>query len=213
MKSNEQLVRDLARDLEPVKLLPRLRALWAAALGLWALGIVGSMWLGGTAWPSHHAWEMPSYGGIFVALGAVGIGGLLGLASAVPGRERLARFGTAVCLLGSLIALGIGASVGWGHPRHLSAATDGACLARSVLLSLLPVGVLLGFLARGVAPNLGLSSWLGVSAALGLGALAALAMCPWAEGLHLFAAHSAGPLLAALLLAAPAALWLRQRSA
>ena len=131
LRDTEGLVRELARDLEPVRRIPRLRVV-AVFLALAALGLAGvAVALLGLRPDVRAGTAHAPYLGIVAGLGLFSVAGLAAaLGASVPGREALARSGLvalaaalAVWMAAFAVQLGAGAQLG---------PLDGSWLATSV---------------------------------------------------------------------------------
>lgn len=215
--ASERLVRELARDLRPVRRVARLRVagLGAAAAGLLAaalaLGLSGLRQdLGGLLASA------PGFAALFggLALAAVG-GALAALGASVPGRDGVERLGLA--LLAAAAALGMVAGpLLWVLPAGAASppwTRDGVCLLGALLVGLAPAAALVGFVSGAAPQRPPLVMGLVVAGAVATGALVVHATCPFAGLRHLVLGHALAPLLAALVLAAPLAWLLRRRLA
>jgi hypothetical protein len=147
----EDLIRELARDLDPVEPLPRIRtvttgvaALWfaAAGIGLTVLGLRPDL--------VEATLQVRGVAVVFAGLGLAGVGGVIAaLAMGVPGREVLARSALAVAILGMVVAAAIGTLLFATSPAagaRVPFTGDLACLTVALLVAhaLAPaVGVLL----------------------------------------------------------------------
>lgn len=202
------LVRELASDLAPVKPLPRLRFVAAAVLLAWLAIAVVSVALKGLAPTFFTTLPRPlGAGGIFLALLAGGLGGALGaLALAIPGRERLARAGLALCAAGGALALAVAvALVARGLPAawRLPVAGDLACVLLALMVGIVPALSLAWFAGR-AAPFRPLAIALAAAAsAAALGGSVAQACCAVEEPMHLLVGHALAPALGAFVLALP----------
>ena len=203
MPSTDRVLEDLVRGLEPVRPIPRLRTVAAAALLLGAAASLLFLWEAGLRSDLASAALRPSLVGVALGLAIVAVGGVANaLGAAVPGREGVARFG-----LGSLLAgLGLAAgSAGGGLIFAGVAAWEGmglSCLVSAVLIGLLPSVPLMAFLARALPrrPAGALSAAAG--GAVALGALAVHTHCPASGGTHILIGHALAPLLGGLFLGA-----------
>lgn len=205
---SEELIQELARDLEPVKPIPRLRFAIAALLVLWAaVGALALFALG----PRPHllgaltAWR--GVGWVFVGLGLAGVGGLAAaLALAVPGREAAARAGLALALLGLGLAGGLGGfflSHGGSLGPRAPVAVDFHCLAAACLIGLAPALGIVAFAARAAPFRPRLLAAVAAAGAAALGALVAEAACPYTDLTHVLVAHVLAPAVGAVLLTLP----------
>lgn len=151
--STARLVDGLARDLRPVRRLPRLRSVACALVGLW--GAVAGLVLWGTGARGDLPGLLlvdPLYAAVLAGLLTAAIGGsLAALASGVPGRQRAVRVGGAVALGGLAVALG--ACVAGLVAEHAApgwpTATDRTCFRHATLFGLAPAVALLAFALRG----------------------------------------------------------------
>jgi len=201
----DDLIRDLARGLLPVRRVPRLRrvlgtAMLAAAAGgalfLSARGVRSDLvtQLAGDAWFRALAMAL--------LLGAIGAP-LAATAASVPGRRGVGAFGLACVGIGAIVA-GVTALeiAAHGMPRP-PAPGDVTCLLRALVLAVAPGLVLLFFAAR-AAPRSALAvGALAAAAAAAFGALAVHVSCPSPDPAHWGWGHGAAPVLA-VLAAAPA---------
>ena len=107
----EDLIRELARDLEPVEPIPRLRTVMAGAIALWfAATAVGLAALGLRPDLVETTFGVHGVLGVLIGLGLAGFGSVAAVcAMGVPGRELLARSALCVSMLGMVIAVGVGA--------------------------------------------------------------------------------------------------------
>lgn len=214
---SEDLIRELARDLEPVEPIPRLRFAVAALLVLWAaVGALALALLG----PRPHlfaaltAWQ--GAGWVFLGLAMAGVGGLLAaLALAVPGRQAAARAGLGLAVLGLAVAGGLGgfllAHAASPGPRAPLAA-DVHCLAAACLIGLLPALGIVAFAGRAAPFRPRMLAALAAAGAVALGAFVAEAACPYTDPRHVLVAHVLAPAVGAALLTLPLARILRRFS-
>lgn len=204
---SEGLIRELARDLRPVRPLPPVRRVVAGLLGVWlAVAAVGIALLG---WKADLGALLAQRAVLSVSLGLVvaGLGGLVAAAAlGVPGRERLAR-GALLCGgAGLAVAAGVGTLLFLRSPAVEPGApleSDLHCLLVACAVGLLPALGVVAFAGR-AAPHRPLV--LAVAAAAGavaLGTVAAQASCPYADLRHLLMGHALAPALGALLLVLP----------
>lgn len=212
-----RLVRTLIDDLRPVRPMPPLRRALALTLGVGAAaGAIGLWLLGANPELLAVASRYPSFGVIFAGLLVVAVGGVTAaLAGAVPGRELEARVAFAVTAVGALTAVGVGGVMALLGPASAltpaPAFAAGLCASMAALLSLPAGAVACGFVLRG-APGRPLACLAAAAAGVvALGAFANHMACRQHDALHLLVGHALAPLFGALLLAAPAWLWLRSR--
>jgi hypothetical protein len=208
-RSTEELVARLTDALEPVRPVPPLYRQVLAVAGIWAVSAaVVAGWLG------LHPLAVLGRGGISTAVAVVlawvGVAGLaLGLASRIPGRERLALAAAGAVALGDLVVLAIGLGLrASADPGALGPRLN--CIARSLLLAI-PSALLALVLALRGAP------WrprvAGVGLALGatsLGALLVHLSCPSPSAWHWLVAHALVPLSAGVAVGLPVA-WVLDR--
>jgi hypothetical protein len=205
----EERIRELAARLEPVRPIPPLVALVAAALGLCLAAVAAEWAFGGLGLRVRRddAWTDPAYlaalaGIALVAFGAFGAA----LASAVPGREAAARLGDRVALAG--LGLGLAGAL-WAVAREgpqISAQQLHAslhCGLRAFGLGLGATLVGLAFLARAVPRRAALSVALALAGGSALGALVVHLTCPSSSAIHQLLGHTLAPVAAGALLALP----------
>jgi hypothetical protein len=151
------------------------------------------------------------FGAVLAGLSLVGLGGVCAaLASAVPGREGVARAGSGTLLFGLLVALGLGGHLLRGDPAAAATpatvASDVACLTFALIVSLLPAAGALAYVVRAAPPRP-----LATLAIVGLGCVALGAFttqlgCGDLALRHLLVSHALAPGLGAAVLLVP--LWL-----
>lgn len=192
----DELISRLARDLEPVRVLPRLRWVVAGLFALAAVAVVAAvLWLGPRS--DLLAWA-GSLSGFSVLTGTLGLAlgtTLIGLGLSVPGRDELQRagiwltgFAGITFLLGLLSAASAGPTMAW---QGL-----GPCAVRAVSIGLLPALAAVVFTSRAYPQRSGLAFGL---AAAGMAAAAAVGVhivCPASAGAHIAAGHLLLPCLA-----------------
>ena len=210
-RSTEPLLRELARDLQPVQPLPRLRSVAAGTLLIWLLALFVDWMFGGPSprFADGELWREPAFVAVLAGLLCTAVGATLAaLAGAVPGREGDARIGIAVGIGGLALATASGvwavAGQGAGSGSH-PLATSVACVSRATALGIVPALVACAFLARALVrtPRAGAAA-----ATVGCAALGAVAVhmsCPSEGALHMLLGHSLAPFFAALVFAFPLA--------
>jgi len=213
MNSSERLIEGLVDDLTPVRPIPRLRSAFAVILALWAalLGVV--LFSSSKGLASGALLHDQVYLASFMGLGLAAVGGALSaLAAGVPGRERLEIVGLGTACLG-LMAAAIACLYGLQQPpleTSAPAGLDAICFRHGVILSLLPAGVILGFLVRGWTAR----PFRAVAVALaGSGALGAVIVhlgCGFVGPRHLLVGHLSVPIVLALLGLYPLAVIVRR---
>jgi hypothetical protein len=204
----EELIRELARDLDPVRPIPRIRTVMAGVIGLWlAVAAIGLTVLGLRPDLAEATIGARGVAAVFAGLGLAGLGGVVAaLAMGVPGREVLARAALAVAILGMVAAAAVGTVLVAITPVDhalVPFTADLGCLSVAMLVGLLPAVGVVWFAGR-AAPFrpvvLVLAAAAGTAA---LGAIAAQASCPHSDMRHLMVAHALAPAVGALLLTLP----------
>lgn len=216
LRSTDAVIEDLRRDLRPVRPIPRLRlviAIAAALAGAAAIGLYS--WVGPRTDLARLLVATPSFTGIAVGLVLVAAGAALSVAgSSVPGRERVAKWGRALALVGGTLALAIAplwmVLAGHGHAR-MPAASDIGCLIESVLAGFLPALWLFVFTRWAAPQRRALAGAVAIAAGAAAGALTIHAICPAPDAWHGFLGHALAPLLAAALALPTLALARRKR--
>jgi hypothetical protein len=209
-RSSEELVAELAGSLEPVRPVAPLRGQLAAIAGVWAATGAALLAFAG-ARPVAVAARGAASVAILVALALLGgAGATIGVASRIPGRERVVRAASAVLLAGAGLLLAVLAQLAGGPlgPELLARALP--CIDRSLLLALPPAAAVGLLAARGAPWHVQMSA-LGV--ALGASALGGLLVhltCPSPDPWHWLLAHAVVPALGGLALGAAAG-WLLTR--
>ncbi len=215
MRESEELVRELARDLEPVQPLPPLRFVVAGLLGLWGLvAAVGVVVLGSRP-DLAEAWL--GRGGVAFVFGGLGLAGVAGLVAAVglgvPGREGLVRLGVLAAGIGMALAAAAGSVLLFESPMPWTGSgwtADLTCLAVAVAVGVLPAVGVVAFAGR-AAPFRPLVLVVAAAAsAAALGTVAAQASCPMADLRHLLTGHVLAPAAGALVLSTPLLVALRR---
>lgn len=212
----DRLIEQLSRELAPVRRIPRLRSaasvvlLGAALVALALLALQGAR-------PGLIPFALPlESSAILAGLLLVGLGGTAAaLGGSVPGRERVARAGSAGLAAGLLLAAGAGFSL-LLHARGLARLgldwSGLQCLLRAGTLALVPALLLAGFV-RWAAPARPLAALAAAAGgALGFGAVAVHLSCPSDEPVHLAAFHALAPVLGGVVLWALLVLLRRVRS-
>lgn len=203
-------LRELARDVSPVERIAPLRTAAARVLGLWlAVSLAAVVARGVTANLSDPERMLGGFGAVLAGLALVGLGGVCAaLASAVPGREGVARAGAGVLLVGWLVALGLGGHLLRGDPSSAGPAplaSDVACLTFATIVSLLPAAGALAWVVRAAPPRPGATLAVVGVGCVALGAFTTQLGCPNLALRHLLVAHALAPVLGAALLWLP--LW------
>jgi hypothetical protein len=217
-RSTDDLVQQLVHNLPPVKPIARLRVAAAGVVALWVAAVVAMGWMTG-AWPRIGEvafWSDPITVAILLGLTGAAAGAVVAaLASAVPGRESLARAGR-ICAGTAVvwsISCGLWAVVGGESETAASLfAGSASCLVHALVLSV-PAALAASFyLSRGAPQHRLIASGVAAAGAAGLGALAVHATCSVASGFHLLLGHCLTPVIAGLLFALPLAGLIRRWS-
>lgn len=214
--TTEERIRELARNLAPVRPIPPLRAALAAAVALGLVAVVGHWLLGGPGLRAGNAAQWLPYGAslaglVMVAVGAIGAA----LAAAVPGREAAVRLGVRAAVLGLVLGLAGGL---WGvlyadtPLAEVDLVTCLACIRRGLMLGVAPTLLACAFIVYAALRNPGLGTALALAGGVALGAGAVHATCPNDNPLHWLLAHSLTPVAAMLVLTAPLAALLARKT-
>ncbi len=204
--SSEDRIRELVRDLRPVRPIPPLRTEVAVVAGT-GLAVVVLGWGLGAFLPracEDSAWSDPRFLVILVGLALVAFGAIsAALASAVPDRERAVRIGIRIAALGIFLTLasglfGVARSALELSPAAISAGA--ACLVSALVLGIASSGVACVFIARSAMRRPNSSAGLAVAGGVALGAIAVHAHCPVGDAFHQLFAHASAPLIAAAIL-------------
>ena len=204
--SSEDRIRELVRDLRPVRPIPSLRTEVAVVAGT-GLAVVVLGWRLGAFLPRAYAdsaWSDPRFLVILVGLALVAFGAIsAGLASAVPDRERAVRIGFRVGALGICVTLasglfGVARSTLDLSPAAVSACV--ACLSSALVLGFASCLVACVFIARAAMRRPNASAALAIAGSVALGAFAVHAHCSAGDAFHQLVAHASAPLIAAAAL-------------
>lgn len=204
----EDLVRDLSRDLEPVRPIPRLRMVVLGVLVLWLLVALAATLLRGFEEELlAGAGLMSAPVVIFAGLTVAGLAGIVAAVGAgVPGRERMVRGALLVALAGMAISAGIGTAMVLSSHAFGSGASFEAhlhCIGVALLVGFLPAIAAVWFAGR-AAPYRPLVAVLAAAAGTAaLGAVMAKASCPFLDPAHLMLGHILAPAAGAVLLTVP----------
>lgn len=211
-RASEERIRELARELAPVRPIPPLGAVLAAMLALWLGGIAAEWLLGGRGLAARGGdWSAPGYLVALVGLALSALGAsTAALATAVPGREGAARL--AALAAGSGMALAIAGGL-WGvagpAPGELGPCLS--CMTRALKLGVPPALLACGFLVYCAWRRPAAGTALALGGAAALGAAAVHASCPSLSPLHQLVAHTLVPVIVVAALTLPLALLVRQR--
>ena len=213
--SAEELIRDLAADLEPVQPIPRIRSVVAGLVGLWlAVACVGFVVMGKMPDVMGNLLQPGGTSIVFGGLVLAGLGGLVAsLAMSVPGREATTRTALWIAMLGMGVAAGMGSVLflrSPGSPIPHDGMTDLFCLSLAVGVSLLPALGIAGFAGRATPVRPLVLAVAGAAATAALGAVSAQATCSYKDPRHLMLGHVLAPAVGALLLSVPLLVALRR---
>lgn len=217
-RSAEDRIRELARDLAPVRPIPPLRAALGAAIVLGLVAPFAAHWLlaspglrpGGSA-VSSLPFVATLAGLLLLALAALAAA----FAAAVPGRERAARRGARVAASGLALAVAGGL---WGIVAGGGLATGETivgslpCIGRALALGAAPVLLVCAFIVYAAVRRPGAGTALALSGGVALGAFAVHLTCPSDSPTHWLLGHTLAPTTAALLLTGPLAALLASRT-
>jgi len=194
---SDRLIEGLVENLRPVRPMPPLRAGFAILLAVWTalLGIV--LWSQPHAPGAHHLGMDRVYLVSFLGLAAAALGAsVAALASAQPGRVRLETGGLVLTLggLGIAAAVCFYGVVGLGLDTPSPPGADRMCFSKGAMLSLLPGGVVFGFLVRGWATRPLRAAAIGLLSAGALGGAIVHLSCDFLAPAHLMWGHMSIPL-------------------
>jgi hypothetical protein len=217
-RSTEDLVQQLVGDLSPMKPIARLRVAVLAVVALSIAAVVATGWMT-EKWPRFGEaafWSDPLSVAILFGLTTAAAGALVAaLASAVPGREPLARAGRIGAGTAVVYLLGCGLwAIAGGESESAASlfAGSASCLVHSLVLAI-PAALAASFyLSRGAPQDRLIASGVAAAGAAGLGAVAVHATCSVAGGFHLLLGHCLTPVIAGLLFALPLAGLIRRWS-
>ena len=217
-RSTEDLTQQLVRDLPPVKPIARLRVAASVVVALSVAAVVATGWMTGK-WPRFGEaafWSDPITVAILLGLMVTAAGAVVAaLASAVPGREPLARAGWISAGSAAVWSIGCGVWAAAGGESESAAslfAGSASCLAHALVLAI-PAALAASFyLSRGAPQRRLIASGVAAAGAAGLGAVAVHATCSTGGGVHLLLGHCLTPIVAGLLFALPLAGLIRRWS-
>jgi hypothetical protein len=211
------LIRELARDLEPVRPIPRIRTVVAAVTAAWfAVTAVGLAVLG--LRPDLVEATMSSGGvaAVLIGLLVAGFGSVVAaLAMGVPGREWLTRSALAASVLGMAAAVGFGVMLVATTPPAAGGVPfrgDLTCLTVAMLTGLLPAAGMIWFAGRSEPLRPALLVLAAAVGAAALGALTAYVSCAHCDMRHFLVAHALAPAFGALVLTLPLLAALKRRA-
>jgi len=130
------------------------------------------------------------------------------LASAVPGRESLARAGWLGAGTAAVWLVGCGLWVVGGGESEAAVslfAASASCLVHALALAIPAALAASYYLSRGAPQHRLIASGVAAAGAAGLGALAVHATCSVAGGFHLLLGHCLTPMIGGLVFALPLA--------
>ncbi len=219
-RTTEELIRDLAGDLPPVKPLARVRTVVGFAL-LLSLPLFAWWFAEHGLRHQFHAGETPGFS--YLASGAAllilaGGGLVFALTSVIPGRERDARAGQLLFGGGVALALSLFAAQGLAGNLHL---VDGLHSSRSCILGAvglaIPAGLVVArYVIRGAPRSLSVALAAGFTGGMGMAAILVHLTCAHADPVHMVLGHALAPLYGGVVVVAmasvAAALGMRSRS-
>ncbi len=213
-RSTDVLVAELVSDLEPVSRVPQLRI---PAFGL----LAGWMSLAATVsiWPGAQSVGTPDFLPLFLGIGVFASGGLCSaLALCIPGRERTARIGYALCGVGAACVAGVALTRHATFPSaslsYLAAQTmhDWICVGLATIFAVPFLALVLRFgRSAWVLRHWVVSAYAGIGS-VSCGAMLVHAICAERCAEHALGSHALAPIWGAPLLLIPAYLALRRRS-
>ncbi len=204
--TTDELVRQLTRELRPVRRLPRLRTvlLGTGIAGLVALALV--VLVRGVD-PARVAGRLgdPVFTGVLLGLLVLGpAAAVAALAASVPGREVARRIATDLACLATGAVLVPVALLVLRDPNFGRDLSGGlACQGWSLGLGLLPVVPVVVFVSRALPRHPWLTALGAGVAGVAVGALVVHLSCPSRDPAHLLLAHALTPVLGGLLLSLP----------
>ena len=210
-RSTEDLVQQLVQNLPPVKPIARLRVAGSLVVALWVAAAVATGWMT-EKWPRFGEaafWSDPITVAVLLGLMVAAASAVVAaLASAVPGREPLARAGRISAGMAVVWLIGCGLwAVAGGESESAanSFAGSASCLAHALGLAI-PAALAASFyLSRGAPQHRLIASAAAAAGAAGLGAVAVHATCSAVGSFHLLLGHCLTPIIAGLLFALPLA--------
>jgi hypothetical protein len=216
-RSTEQLIHDLARDVPPVQRIPALWTAMLAVVAAWAIAAAG-MWILGTPlldFARSIPWGDPDFSSVLAGLALIALGATsTALATAVPGRERVAGASAGAALLGLVVALsgGLWAVIGSAPRGAVDLAGCLVCMWHAGALALLPALVTLLFLVWALARRPLLDAGFAVAGTVALGGIVVHISCRGAGAVHVLVGHALAPVFLGLALAVPVGLLVRHWS-
>lgn len=204
----EDLIRELARDLDPVDPIPRIRTAAAGVAALWfAVAGIGLALLGLRPDLVEATLQVRGVAAVYAGLGLAAGGGVIAaLAMGVPGREVLARSALAVAIFGMVVAAALGTLLVATSPTadaRVPFTGDLTCLSVALLVGLLPALGVVWFAGRAVPFRPLILVLAAAAGTASLGAITAHGSCPHSEMRHLLVAHALAPAVGVLLLTLP----------
>ncbi len=205
--NTKTLIDRLARDLAPVKPIPRLRAALVGIVALWIL--VGGVALAIRGLPENLAHVLATnvaFDLVLAGLVLTGVGGLVwALAASVPGREGPANWGRFFAFSGVVLGAGLGGFAIRGEIAAPSSpfASDMICLGWSGLIALIPGVAAVAYVARAFPTHRGWILAAGAAGATALGAIIVHLSCPYMGFRHLLFAHALAPAIVAIVVTIP----------
>lgn len=202
-----ELIRELARGLRPVRRIPPLGRIAAIVAGLAGALVVAHV---GYALASGSPLVKPDFGPVdgetLVAHALLAAGALaFALGASVPGREPLARVGAIALGVAAAAVVWIGCArlLHWSGLASTSSDWLGAafsCGLGSIAPAILPVLLLTRFSARAAPRHTALVLFVGAAAPIAILTWPGIVGCAYPDELHHVAAHLLAPALGALVL-------------
>ncbi|HVN40028.1 MAG TPA: NrsF family protein [Myxococcota bacterium] len=217
-RTAEDRIRELARDLAPVRPIPPLRWVLGAAVVLGSAAPFAAHWLLGSPGFRSGSSAVSSlpYLATFAGLWLLALGALVAaLAWCVPGRESAARRGVGVAASGAAVAVvgGLwGIVAGDGPVAGASLADCLPCIGRALALGTAPVLLACAFIVYAAVRRPGSGTALALAGGVALGAVAVHVTCPSDSPMHWLLAHTLAPVVAVLLLTGPLAAFVASRT-
>ena len=213
-RSTEQLIHDLAQDVPPVRRIPALRAVMTAVVAGWAIAVAVT-WISGMPlidFVRSIPWGDPEFASVLAGLALIAVGATLAaLATAVPGREKVATASGGAALLGAVLALGGGLWAVFSAPPRGAADLTGClmCMSHAAALALLPGLVASLFLVWAYARQPLVGAGFAAAGTVALGGLVVHISCRGGGALHMLLGHALAPVFLGFALAVPIGLLVR----
>jgi hypothetical protein len=212
--TSEQLAVELARHVVPVQPIARMRVVLTQVLAVGSVVAAVFLTLKGVTPLLLASLVMWPFALVVAGLCLVGAGAVVaGLGMSVPGRDGAVRAGLASAGLGAVLALVLAPLLRLREPGPALLAglsSDLGCLLSACAVGILPAAVALWFVTAAAPRRPLLAVVVASIGAVGLGALAAQAACPYSDVRHMLLGHAGAPWLGGLLLAVPLGLLMRR---